>query len=729
MAPKDEEIEEEYVFEFYEEDYAESLEEEIPKVIEEYNEIDFEHELNEEQLEIVNNINGPMLIIAGAGSGKTRTIVYSVAKLLLSGVKPNQIMLVTFTNKAAYEMTKRVELLLGKRPKGIWAGTFHSIANRFIRRYAKTLGLKTSYTIMDETDAKALMKLSIEKVNVKEIEERFPTAGMAKSILSFSINCNKSIRDVILWKYNQFDSEVVIKKLEEVFKIYKTKKAQDNLVDFDDLLIYWNQLLDERSVAQLIARTIKYVLVDEYQDTNYIQDEIIHKIVKQNPEHNVMAVGDDAQSIYAFRGANFLNILNFEKKYKNCKKYMITYNYRSVPEILELANDSIEHNEKQFKKVMQTTRPNGVLPFQVNVGDDKEQARFITNQILKLRFDGYELNDMAILVRAGSHSLRIELELRAKNIPYEVRAGVAFFEKAHIKDLIAHLRIIENPYDEISWSRIFSIIQGIGSSSGSKIFEAISQTESPIDALINKMFYAEKLKSDRISKEGIKNTISHVKNLVGFTSEDIPSEVIKNLILILEDYVKSKYENWQDRIEDLSQLSIYAQNFPTIRKFLENLSLNMSNLESKTVLAGSQVEEEKPLVLSTIHRAKGLEWSIVFISMLCEDFFPSSRVRGDPEGYEEERRVFYVAATRTKDQLYLISPSMVQGFRGYQTVRISPFISELNPKVYQKSSVQFRSKTKESRKAYNKQQKSLFKTADQLLKEDNPIRKRSRSKK
>ena len=729
MAPKDEEIEEEYVFEFYEEDYAESLEEEIPKVIEEYNEIDFEHELNEEQLEIVNNINGPMLIIAGAGSGKTRTIVYSVAKLLLSGVKPNQIMLVTFTNKAAHEMTKRVELLLGKRPKGIWAGTFHSIANRFIRRYAKTLGLKTSYTIMDETDAKALMKLSIEKVNVKEIEERFPTAGMAKSILSFSINCNKSIRDVILWKYNQFDSEVVIKKLEEVFKIYKTKKAQDNLVDFDDLLIYWNQLLDERSVAQLIARTIKYVLVDEYQDTNYIQDEIIHKIVKQNPEHNVMAVGDDAQSIYAFRGANFLNILNFEKKYKNCKKYMITYNYRSVPEILELANDSIEHNEKQFKKVMQTTRPNGVLPFQVNVGDDKEQARFITNQILKLRFDGYELNDMAILVRAGSHSLRIELELRAKNIPYEVRAGVAFFEKAHIKDLIAHLRIIENPYDEISWSRIFSIIQGIGSSSGSKIFEAISQTESPIDALINKMFYAEKLKSDRISKEGIKNTISHVKNLVGFTSEDIPSEVIKNLMLILEDYVKSKYENWQDRIEDLSQLSIYAQNFPTIRKFLENLSLNISNLESKTVLAGSQVEEEKPLVLSTIHRAKGLEWSIVFISMLCEDFFPSSRVRGDPEGYEEERRVFYVAATRTKDQLYLISPSMVQGFRGYQTVRISPFISELNPKVYQKSSVQFRSKTKESRKAYNKQQKSLFKTADQLLKEDNPIRKRSRSKK
>ena len=723
---KDNIEEEEYIFEFYDEDYAESLEEEIPQIAEEYNEINFEEDLNDEQLEIVNNIKGPMLVIAGAGSGKTRTITYSVAKLLLSGVRPSQIMLVTFTNKAADEMIKRVETLLGKRPKGIWAGTFHSIANRFIRRYAKTLGLKANYTIMDEIDAKALMKLSIEKANVKEIEERFPNSRMAKAILSFSINCNKSIREVILWKYPQFNSEVVIKKLEEIFNIYRTKKADDNLVDFDDLLIYWNQLLDERSVAQLIASNIKYVLVDEYQDTNYIQDEIIYKIVKQNQEHNVIAVGDDAQSIYAFRGANFQNILNFEKKYKNCKKYTITYNYRSVPQILALANNSIQYNVKQFKKTMQATRPKGILPFQVNVGDDKEQAYFIANQILNLRSDGYSLEDIAILVRAGFHSLRIELELRAKNIPYEVRAGVAFFEKAHIKDMIAHLRIIENPYDEISWSRIFSIIQGIGTTSGTKIFDAISKSGNPIDALINKMFYIEKLKGSKIPKEGIKNTISYAKNMVGFTPEDLPSEVIKKFILILEDHIKSKFDNWQDRIDDLNQLSIYANNFSSIRKFLENLSLNLTNLESKTVLVGSQIEEENPLILSTIHRAKGLEWRVVFIPMLCEDSFPSSRVKGDPEGFEEERRVFYVAVTRTKDQLYLITPSIVQGTRGYQALRTSPFISELNPKVYKSSSVQFRSKINGLKSISKKPQKTFFTTADELLKKDKPIRKKSR---
>ncbi|MHA1932027.1 MAG: ATP-dependent helicase, partial [Promethearchaeota archaeon] len=564
----------------------------------------------------------------------------------------------------------------------------------------------------------------IEKANVKEIEERFPNSRMTKAILSFSINCNKPIREILLWKYSQFDSEDIMKKLDEVYKIYGEKKAQDNLVDFDDLLIYWNQLLDERSVAQLIARNIKYVLVDEYQDTNYIQDEIIYKIVKQNPDHNVIAVGDDAQSIYAFRGANFQNILNFEKKYKNCRRYTITYNYRSVPQILGLANNSIQHNVKQFKKAMQATRPSGILPFQVNVGDEKEQAYFIANQILKLRSEGYNFEDMAVLVRAGFHSLRIELELKAKNIPYEVRAGVAFFEKAHIKDVIAHLRIIENPHDEISWSRIFTIIQGIGTSSGTKIFDEISKIENPIELLTNKMFYAEKLKGSRISKEGIKNIISHTKKLVGIKPEDQPSETIKKLMSVLEDHIKSKYDNWNDRMDDLNQFSIYASNFPSIQKLLENLSLNLSNLESKIVLAGNQQEEEKPLILSTIHRAKGLEWGVIFIPMLCEDFFPSSRVKGDPEGLEEERRVFYVAVTRTKDKLYLISPSLVQGSRGYQTMRISPFISELNSKVYKKSSVQIRSKSKSTRKSSIIPQKSLFQTADELINEEEPFKKR-----
>jgi len=701
---------EKFTFEYYDEDYDDSLDAEISEAIEEYSPVNFESELNEEQLNIVNNLNGPMLVIAGAGSGKTRTIVYSVAKLLVSGVKPSEIMLVTFTNKAANEMIERVEQLLGKRPKGIWAGTFHSLANRFLRKYARSLGLKPNFTIMDETDARGLVKLSIDQADVKELDERFPTAAMTKSILSYSINCNKTIKEVVEWKYPQFDNDKFILKLREIFKIYAKKKADDSLVDFDDMLVFWNRLLEERNVAQLIARRIKHVLVDEYQDTNFIQDEIIKKIVQQNPNHNVMVVGDDAQSIYAFRGANFENIMNFEKNYQDCKKYAITYNYRSIPQILGLANDSINHNKKQFRKQMRPTRENGIKPFQVDIEDDKSQARFIANQALKLRSEGYDLHDMAILVRAGHHSLKIELELQRKNIPYEVRAGVAFFEKAHIKDAISYLRIFENPYDEISWSRIFSMIPGIGTKSGSKIFAEFVNMEDPISSMEKESFFSEKLKGSRISQQGKKNLIAHVNKLVNLTEEKDPSELILHLIKILEGYMKTKYDNWQDRIEDLKQFSVYAKNYRSIRKFLENLSLNGSNLESKTVIAGNQVNDEKPLIISTIHRAKGLEWRVIFIPMLIQDQFPSSKVGNDPDDLEEERRTFYVAVTRAKDQLFLISPATIQTFKGYQTSRISQFISELNPKHYTQSEVRFRSKTSRP----SQQRGSLFKSAKDL---------------
>jgi len=724
LNEKQQDPEEDYVFEFYDDDYSESLELEPVLLDEKYNAVDFKSNLNDEQLEIVDNIRGPMLIIAGAGSGKTRTIVYSVAKLLLTGVIPSEIMLVTFTNKAAREMTNRVEELLGKRPKGIWAGTFHAIANRFLRQYAKTLGLKQNYSIMDQTDSRTLMRLCIDGANVKEIDERFPTAAMAKDILSYSINCHLSIKDVILWKYAQFDSDKVVKKLSEVFKIYAKKKASDGLLDFDDLLVFWNRLLEEKSVARLVAKKIKYMLVDEYQDTNYVQDEIIYKIVSQNPERNVIAVGDDAQSIYAFRGANFKNILKFEKKYQDCRVFKITYNYRSAPEILELANDSIRHNKEQYKKVMKPTRRDGVLPYQVNVGDERDQARFISNQVLKLRSEGFELNEIAVLYRASHHSMKIEIELQAKNIPYEVRAGVAFFEKAHIKDLLAHLRVIENPYDEISWSRIFQLIPGLGKTSGVKIFEAISKKANPAATMLESDFFSNQMKGARIKNEGKNNLKGHVKYFIDYGPEDSPNDVIIDLVKLLEDHVKSKYRDWQNRLDDLNQLGIYAQKYPTIRKFLETLSLNLSTIESKTVISGDQKSEENPLILSTIHRAKGLEWRAVFIPMLCDDFFPSSRVMGDDEAFEEERRVFYVALTRAKDQLFLITPAIIETYRGSQTTRLSEFVSELDSDLYRRSSVDFKPlndekerRERKGRRKMKKVQAPQFTSALDLLSE------------
>lgn len=700
--------EEKFVFEFYDDLDGELDEKSIP-LVDKYNAIDFEENLNEEQLQIINNIKGPMLVIAGAGSGKTRTITFAVAKLLLSGIPPNNIMLVTFTNKAAKEMINRLKKLLGRKPKGIWAGTFHSMANRFLRKYAKTLDLKPNYTIMDQTDAKGLMKLAMEEADTSELKERFPTSAMAKRILSYSINCNKSIREVILWKYPQFDKDIIEKKLEEVFKRYRTKKERDGLLDFDDLLVYWNRLLDEKLIARMIARNIRYILVDEYQDTNYIQDEIINKIATLNTQRNIMVVGDDAQSIYAFRGADFQNILNFEKKFSDCKKFRITYNYRSVPEILNLANDSIKHNKRQYKKKMKAVRSSSEMkPFLVNTSDDEEQAKFIANQVLKLREEGFQLKQMAVLFRASHHSIKIEQELKTKNIPYEVRAGVAFFEKAHIKDALVHLRILENPYDEIAWSRIFDIIPGLGMASGSKIFQEFVNTKNPLKLITSKEFFAKNMKGARIPSAGSKKLIAHLTPLVPYSSEEAPSEVLSVVIKLLTEHLQTSYENWKERLEDLKALAIYSQNYTTIRRFLETLSLNRSDLESKTVKKGNQHEEEKPLILSTIHRAKGLEWRVVFIPMLCESFFPSHQVLGDQDALEEERRVFYVAVTRAKDQLYLISPALVQSWKGYRTEYTSQFVQELNHTVYTTSSVDFKSKPS-----------SRFQTADQLLGKNN----------
>jgi len=675
---------EEFVFEIYDETYIKTLDDVgAPKITEEYDEVDFKTDLNAEQLEIINNIQGPMLIIAGAGSGKTRTIVYSVAKLLVSGVKPSEIMLVTFTNKAAKEMFKRVEILLGKKPKGIWAGTFHSIASRFLRMYAETLGLKPNYTIMDETDAKGLMKLSIDKADAKDLEEKFPTPSMAKSILSFSINCNKTIREVIQWKYKIFDNDAVFAKLRDVLKIYRIKKAEASLVDFDDLLVFWNRLLDERFVAKLIAKKIKYVLVDEYQDTNYIQDKIIYKIVQQNPERNVMAVGDDAQSIYAFRGANFQNILNFEKKYKDCKRYAITNNYRSVPEILDLANESIKHNLSQYKKQMHTTRKTGMKPIHVSTESDGYQAEFIVNMINQLKLEEYNLDDIAVLYRAGYHSLRIELELQKYKIPYVVQSGVSFFERAHVKDLLAHLRVIQNPQDEISWSRILTLFQGIGKKNSSKIFDMISAINNPLENLISNNNLASLLSKLKISKLVREEICDYLKRFFMSIKYNKPDEVINKLIHQLRKYLKIQYDNWQDRLEDLKQINIYSQNFNSISIFLDSITLNKASFESKKV-GLSSIDNQSPMTLSTIHRAKGLEWKVVFIPMLSDNLFPSSKVKINTPAYEEERRVLYVGITRAKDRLFLISPKSIKVFKGQRELNPSQFIRELNPNVYKK---------------------------------------------
>ncbi|NVM43539.1 MAG: ATP-dependent helicase [Candidatus Lokiarchaeota archaeon] len=695
----------------------------LPNISGETTPVDFQKELNYQQFNVINKIKGPQLIIAGAGSGKTRTIVYCVAKLLSEAVKPSEIMLVTFTNKAATEMIKRVENLLGMKPKGIWAGTFHSIANRFLRQYAKTLGFKPNYVIIDETDANLLMKIIYNNIEIQTDDISFPSPKTAKKILSYSINCDKTISDTIKWKYKQYDDTRITSKLKEIYKIYKTKKARDNLVDFDDLLVFWNKLLDERFIAQRIASNFKHILVDEYQDTNFIQDEIIRKLSKHTLERNILAVGDDAQSIYGFRGANFHNIMKFSKRFENCRIHKLTQNYRSVPEILDLANDSISHNKSQFKKEMETTRQKGVKPVHIILENEEKQAIFIVNKLNELQMDGCKLSDIAVLYRAGFHSLRIELELQNRNIPYVVHSGVSFFERVHVKDLIAHLRIIQNPYDEISWSRIFSQFQGIGKKTASKIYDILSSMSNPLENIISGSDFRNKLNNIKIPKVTRREIVIYLTEFLKSIKNDEPKEIIIKLTNQLSKFLKLKYSNWQDRVEDLKQIGIYSQNYDTIQSFLDILALNKSTIDSKSVGLSNIISS--PLTLSTIHRAKGLEWNIVFIPMLSENLFPSNRVKKNTEALEEERRVFYVGITRAKEKLFLISPKRIKSFKGHKDLNLSQFISELNPEVYNQSSYDdynnSQMETEHSgfskRKLKRDKELPLFTTADTLLKD------------
>jgi len=686
--------------------------------------IDFRKELNNQQFNVIKEIKGPQLIIAGAGSGKTRTIVYCVAKLLSDAVKPSEIMLVTFTNKAASEMIKRVEKLLGIKPKGIWAGTFHSIANRFLRQYAKSLGFEPNYVIIDEADANLLMKITYNTIEIQDDDKSFPPPKTAKKILSYSINCNKTISETIKWKYKDYEDMKIISKLKEIYKIYKSKKAKDNLVDFDDMLVFWNRLLDERFMAKRIASTFKYILVDEYQDTNYIQDEIIRKLSKYTPESNILAVGDDAQSIYGFRGANFQNILEFSKRFENCRIFKLTLNYRSVPEILDLANDSIKNNKSQFKKEMETTKKKGEKPIHVISENDETQAIYIVNKLSELQMDGCNLSDIAILYRAGFHSLRIELELQNRNIPYVVHSGVSFFERAHVKDLLAHLRVVQNPKDEISWSRIFSQFHGIGKITASKIYQIISDMSNPLATIISNNSFRNKLNNLKIPKVICIEIFAYLTEFLKSIKNDKPKEIIIKLINRLIKFLKLKFSNWQDRVEDLKQIGIYSQNYDSIQSFLDVLTLNKSTIDSKIVDLLNN-ENKSPVTLSTIHRAKGLEWKIVFIPMLSENLFPSNRVKNNTDAYEEERRVFYVGITRAKEQLYLLSPQKIKNFKGQKDLNISQFISELNPKVYHRPSYQEHlyslneTTTRNLGKGNIKKSKHLplFTTADSLLKD------------
>ncbi|MEQ1861116.1 MAG: ATP-dependent helicase [Chthoniobacteraceae bacterium] len=625
--------------------------------------IDYAAELNPQQCAAVTAPPGAALVIAGAGSGKTRTLTYRVAYLIENGIAPQNILLLTFTNKAAREMLDRVAALIPHDLSGLWGGTFHSVGNRLLRKHAAEAGYMPGFSIMDREDAEDLLDSVVATLGVDPKDKRFPKAGVIGDVLSFAINTGRVIDDVLVQKYPhflEFSPQIV-----EAGRKYVAKKREANAVDFDDLLVKSLQLLrDNESVREHYQRQFQFVLVDEYQDTNHIQSDFIDVLGARHG--NVMVVGDDAQSIYSWRGADFRNILEFPRRYPQAKTYKIETNYRSVPEVLAVANAAIAANERQFRKNLVAAREgNDFKPALVPLGDSGDQARFVAQRVLELHEEGVALDEMAVLYRAHFHSMEVQMEFTRRGIPFQITSGLRFFEQAHVKDVAAFLKYVVNPRDEVAFKRMVRLLPGIGGRSAEVLWSGASAT--PL----------LELKVPAKSRKSWEQLVHTIEELTPNGQPAPPADMLRSVIeAIYDDYGKAKFPNYDQRREDLNTLVNFSRQFPSAADFLDQLAL-LTNLEHEAV---ASKEETELVTLSSVHQAKGLEWKIVFVIWMADGKFPSARSLDNDENLEEERRLFYVAVTRAKDELYLTYPQMHLGSTyGEMMQRPSRFLGEVPP--------------------------------------------------
>jgi DNA helicase-2/ATP-dependent DNA helicase PcrA len=634
--------------------------------------IDFAAELNPQQLAAVTAGPGPALVIAGAGSGKTRTLTYRVAYLVQNGVAPQNILLLTFTNKAAREMLERVAVLLPNDLTGLWGGTFHSVGNRLLRRHAEAAGFRAGFSIMDREDQQDMLDSVIAAAGIDPKEKRFPKGEVLGDIFSYAINTGRTIEQVLAEKYPYF--QPLAAEVAALQGKYEVRKRNANSVDFDDLLEKALGLLQRHEeIAERYRREFEFILVDEYQDTNRIQADFIDALAAHH--QNVMVVGDDAQSIYSWRGANFQNILRFPERYPGAKVYRIETNYRSVPEVLRVANAAIAPNVQQFKKELQPARPPApVKPALVPLGDSNQQALFVVQRILELREEGCDLNQMAVLYRAHYHSMELQLELTRHGVPYRITSGIRFFEQAHVKDVAAFMKWVVNPRDEVAFKRMVRLLPGIGARSAEQLWERVEkETERGIAS------FGGLLKSLKVGPKSRKawDQLGHTLDEIAPGGEPgRPEEMLRSIIeAIYDDYLKAKFPNYEARREDLNTLGNYARQYETAHEFLDQLAL-LTSLETETALGA---EEDSEMVnLSSIHQAKGLEWNVVFVIWMSDGMFPSARCLESNDDLEEERRLFYVAVTRARDELYLTYPLLrLNAGYGEMLQRPSRFLADI----------------------------------------------------
>lgn len=700
---------------------------------------DYASLLNEEQYAAVTTSARHALVIAGAGSGKTRTLTHRVSYLMEQGVAPWRILLLTFTNKASREMLSRVKDLAGESALQVWGGTFHSLAYRILRRHAQLLGFAPNFTILDSSDQSAMMK-SIMKQLAPRANKSFPKASLILSMLSFSRSKGLSWQDAIAQEHPEFVS--MLAQLSPIYEAYAKRKRESNGMDFDDLLLYFVQLLEEQEdVRNYYQERFAHVLVDEYQDTNGTQERMI-SLLSAGRETSLMVVGDDAQSIYSWRGASVDHILRFEERYADAVIFKVEINYRSVPAILQVSNAAIALNSCQFKKRLTAQRSGTkLLPAVVPVPDKRAEARFVASQIDQLLCENnLKGKDIAVLYRAHFHSTDLQMELSRNHIPFRITSGLRFFEQSHVKDLVAGLRVLGNPRDVVALERILMMFPRVGAVTAQKIQQswmevldlhpcsslrgrfvelmasvkgvtptirplwmefivmmdslAAPLAESPHETISAETAKEEttraeitaiaaepsskKISSDANAQEGARPTIPSQWDLVqpsAFEEDFMAASLIAKLLQFFEPYIRASYENAEERLDDFQFFLTSLPPSKSLDEFLAEIAL-MSGLEKEEKEGVKNADD--CVTLSSIHQAKGLEWKVVFVLSLSDGMFPHYKVleRGDLQSLEEERRLFYVALTRAEDRLYLLYPRFSGGYDG-KFYRASRFLSSL----------------------------------------------------
>ena len=606
---------------------------------------DFAQELNPEQLAATTFGKGPLLIVAGAGTGKTRTLVYRVAHLIQTGIPPERILLLTFTRRAAQEMLARAVQLVGGASRQVHGGTFHGTAHRLLRRFGPAAGLPGDFTIMDQGDAADLMQLSRAQLGYGDAKRRFPRKETLHYVYSRHVNTEIPVLEILaeeLPRFVEFEPD-----FGRIYADFTQRKSERNLVDYDDLLIFWSLLLEHPASGSRIAALYDHVLVDEYQDTNVLQARILRSLC--GGHRNLTVVGDDAQSIYSFRGASFRNILEFPAEFDGTTMIALEQNYRSTQPILDTSNTLISRASERFTKNLWTVRDGGEPPWLVTTNDEQQQTRFVVERILELHEEGIPLSEMAVLFRAAYMSADLEIELTNRKIPFEKWGGLKFLEAAHVKDVLAFLRVIENPRDEVSWFRLLQLLPGIGEATARSAIAAMAERSWSIDAFgkFNAPLRARQAHA-RLS-EMLQQLHEHPSG-----GNQVAADITRIRVLY-DDILRERYDRVEPRLSDLDQLQVIAGGYPDRGSFLAAIALEPPQ-GTQDLATGTTEEEDDALVLSTVHSAKGKEWDAVFVIWAVDGWFPMARALGHDDELEEERRLMYVAMTRARDHLAITYP-------------------------------------------------------------------------